>query len=48
MATVANFNEKRMALIGSSNGHLRQRFTLSGLPPKWKGKRMARIMRGGK
>jgi len=30
------------------SGANRQRFNLGGLPQAWKGKRMARIMRGGK
>lgn len=47
MLAMANFNHG-MSMSGSASGCLRQRFNLAGLPPAWKGKRMARIMRGGK
>jgi hypothetical protein len=44
------FSEKQRAqsMSGGSSGAYRNRFSLGGLPPAWKGKRMARIMRGGR
>jgi len=39
--------EHRNIPMGVSQKY-RARFNLGGLPPAWKGKRMARIMRGGK
>jgi hypothetical protein len=35
-------------LSGGGSGKDRNRMSLGGLPPRWKGKRMARIRRGGK
>lgn len=35
-------------LAGGVSGRHRTRFNLGGLPPKWKGKRQARINRGGR
>ncbi len=35
-------------LAGGSSGAYRARFNLGSLPPAWKGKRMRRILRGGK
>jgi hypothetical protein len=37
-----------MPFNGSVSGAYKNRMSLGGLPPKWKGKRRARIMRGGK
>jgi hypothetical protein len=33
---------------GGGSGKYRNRMSLGGLPPRWKGKRQARIMRGGR
>lgn len=41
------YHSTRDLALGSS-GAYRQRFSLGGLPPAWKGKVQARINRGGR
>ncbi|MFA5101039.1 MAG: hypothetical protein WC547_09180 [Candidatus Omnitrophota bacterium] len=47
MLSEKSAHRKMRDVIGTS-GAYHQRFNLGGLPPTWKGKRQARINRGGK
>jgi len=38
----------RHGKVNNASGASKGLFNLSGLPPAWKGRRMRRIMRGGK